>query len=56
MVCIEAIAATLPLGSVGYEAQTNAKGERPIGALWSGNNGARVSIHKALMALAIGIW
>jgi hypothetical protein len=24
----EAIAATLPLGSVGYEAQTNAKGER----------------------------
>jgi hypothetical protein len=26
----EAIAATLPLGSVGYEAQTNAKGERLV--------------------------
>jgi hypothetical protein len=26
----EAIAATLPLGSVGYEPQTNAKGERMI--------------------------
>jgi hypothetical protein len=26
----EAIAATLPLGSVGYEAQLNAKGERLI--------------------------
>ena len=26
----EAIAATLPLGSVGYEPQTNAKGERLV--------------------------
>jgi hypothetical protein len=26
----EAIAATLPLGSVGYEAQANAKGERLV--------------------------
>ena len=26
----EAIAATLPLGSVGYEAQLNAKGERLV--------------------------
>jgi hypothetical protein len=37
----EAIAATLPLGSVGYENKTNANGERLI---WLERVGARLSI------------
>jgi hypothetical protein len=36
----DAVAATMPLGSVGYETEANAKGER-LKSLWTGHAAAR---------------
>jgi hypothetical protein len=55
----DAVAPTLPLGSVGYENKTNEKGERLISGwsqVWSTASGPRAALARATATLSCGWW